>query len=117
MPQGIKLLTNGNSIDETSNPAANWKLLQGNFTLSASGTVEISIEFHILITTSLSNGAENYSIDNILVRRWSNPEPTHGTWTPETAWTGPPLGDINGDGKVDIQDLHILGQDYGKQYP
>ena len=74
------------------------------------------MEFHLLVA-GLANGGEGYFIDSMLVRKWSNPEPAHGAWGVQAAWTGPPLGDVNGDGKVDVQDLHIVGEDYGKQYP
>jgi len=79
-PKEIRLLMNGITVDLVSSPGTTWHWMSGNFTLTESGYVELAVEFHIQIGSGLYSGAEGYDIDCLLVRRWCDPEPTHGAW-------------------------------------
>jgi hypothetical protein len=76
----IALLANGIRIDNASNPNGQWYELGGNFALNSSMLVDLRIEFHLFVQSTLSSGPQYYYIDTILVRKCCDPEPIHGPW-------------------------------------
>jgi hypothetical protein len=79
-PQEFKVFVDNVSVASYWNPRDSWHLIVGNFTMSTSKSVELDVEFHLLVSELTGYGTESYSIDSIIVRRWCDPEPTHGTW-------------------------------------
>jgi hypothetical protein len=117
-PVEIKLYAGGLTVAQVTNPSTIWRLLSGNFTVGTTGVVQLDVEFHLHVASYWQGGApavdETYYIDNVFVHKWCNPEPTHITWGTEQPSGRPLLGDINVDGRVDGQDLSMLGKNYGK---
>jgi len=83
VPKEIKLMVGEITVSNVSNPGTEWHWLSGNFTLNVGGYVELGAEFHLLFIDGYGDFVESYFIDAILVRKWCNPEPQHGTWSRE----------------------------------
>jgi hypothetical protein len=79
-PQYIKLLVSGVMVDNVTTPNTAWHWLEGNFTIDTSNYVELKVEFHMWTPSGLKQGSQGYLIDSLFVRKWCNPEPTHGSW-------------------------------------
>lgn len=90
VPYSIKLMVNEITVNEVSSPGVVWHLLVGNFTLDSSAVVSLNVEFHLGVAYNLWTGEESYFVDSIFVRRWCDPEPSHGAWGPEEYYIKPP---------------------------
>jgi hypothetical protein len=119
-PVEINLYAGGLMVAQVTNPGTIWRLLSGNFTVATIGAVQLDVQFHFHMGSawpSTPTLEERYYIDNVFVHKWCSPEPTHIIWSTEQPFADSLLGDLNGDGKVDAQDLYILGKDYGEINP
>jgi len=83
IPQEIQLLVNEEEIDNISNPNTIWRWLEGNFTLSESTLIGLEFKFHLQTVSGFGNGGNGYYIDSVIIRKWCDPEPTHGAWGAE----------------------------------
>jgi hypothetical protein len=82
-PLATSLLADGYAVDNVTSPGTSWQKLSGNFTVSASATIQLDVVFRISVSGELWNGADGYRIDDLLVRPWCNPEPTNSQWGAE----------------------------------
>jgi hypothetical protein len=104
-PLATSLLADGYAVDNVTSPGTSWQRLSGNFTVNASATIQLDVVFRVLVSGSLYNGGDGYYIDDLLVRKWCNPEPTHSQWGTEQT-----TSDTRGSG-VDAVILHYRVND------
>lgn len=83
MPQWIRLMVGEATVDEVASPGISWQWLSNNFTISVGIYVQVSMEFHLYSSSLLMGGTQTYYMDYFFIRKWCDPEPSHGTWSAE----------------------------------